>query len=404
MKLRHPRRTFTLLACIAASLCFASYSNAQTYFLGFGVAETGGSGVQITSITPGGPVTRLSSPYDAGFRSAQVGDTVVQVNGVATPDINAFNSAVARLSGTGGNCSISIRNQITGTVEQWNIEAQLAPGSANGTYSGNRPSPPPRPSWNPSPGDPQFGPRQFDPSQPVSPIDPIGQWPPSTQPPNQLDLGITGRMISSGFLITGVDPAGPASRARSQFGETGRLQINQVINTINGRSITSESEYQQALAGLQLTGGVANLGIVDVASGRMAVWTVNTVNSSIQQPVPPIQPVTDPRIHFLLCGAPASDIQASVAKSLEKLNGVINVQIASSLIGSRTELSGAGCSRPGILQALDNLQPGPEDAIFFYYVGHGAFDATGGHFCNFTQGDDLLRHEIQSRLAQKGVR
>lgn len=61
------------------------------------------------------------------------------------------------------------------------------------------------------------------------------------------------------------------------------------------------------------------------------------------------------------------------------------------------------CTPGNMLRALDNLRIQPEDAVFFYYSGHGARDPVQGDFLDMPRlgaRGQLLRSEIQSRMNQ----
>ena len=372
----------TFLCVIAAVLFFHSNAIAQQYVLGINVNETGGYGVQIASVDPGGPMTRMSSPYEASYHTAEPGDVIVAVNGMQTPTRPALSQALGTLGASNGQCNLSLRNIRTGQVEQWTVQAQLR------TTTLRPPTPWPQPQPQPQPQ------------------------------PAQFDLGISGRFISSGFLITNIAPGGPATRVQNQWGQSGYLEINDVINTINGYPIYSETDYRNALAGLASTGGRAELGIIDINTGQMQPWTITATGGGGFNPNPWPDPNPNPwpdpnpnpnpggigRIHLLICGAPDQDVASSVNASLGGLNGIIQQQISPNLIASNTVLRDSNCSAQSILQAVDQLNPGPNDSVFMYYIGHGAFDdRVGGHFFDFSD-YDLPRSEVQSRLRQKNAR
>ena len=59
-----------------------------------------------------------------------------------------------------------------------------------------------------------------------------------------------------------------------------------------------------------------------------------------------------------------------------------------------------------ILRAIDRCPAGPDDTIFFYWCGHGAFDE-GGHFLWMPENrgpQAMRRSEIRDALVRKGVR
>jgi len=55
-----------------------------------------------------------------------------------------------------------------------------------------------------------------------------------------------------------------------------------------------------------------------------------------------------------------------------------------------------------VLEALDQLQPGPNDTVFFYYTGHGGIDDRGSYFDMI--GGRLYRDEVFALMKSKGPR
>ena len=74
-------------------------------------------------------------------------------------------------------------------------------------------------------------------------------------------------------------------------------------------------------------------------------------------------------------------------------------------------LSGGQVTPANIEQAIDDLDVGPNDVLFCYYSGHGAYDASlpadddasGGHFFQLS-GGDLRRADLLGWLQDKGAR
>ena len=64
-----------------------------------------------------------------------------------------------------------------------------------------------------------------------------------------------------------------------------------------------------------------------------------------------------------------------------------------------------------VVQAIDNIRVSPSDAVFCYYLGHGAFDpqlatyddTSNGHYFQLSP-RDLRRHEVVARLKRKNAR
>lgn len=68
-----------------------------------------------------------------------------------------------------------------------------------------------------------------------------------------------------------------------------------------------------------------------------------------------------------------------------------------------TELEGTAATPQNVIQHIAALQPGPADTVLIYYAGHGAVDATHGHFLKMRYGR-LYRSTLQAALARHKVR
>jgi len=59
----------------------------------------------------------------------------------------------------------------------------------------------------------------------------------------------------------------------------------------------------------------------------------------------------------------------------------------------------------GILRSVENLTVAPNDAILFYYSGHGAFDTSGDkQFLALTRGGNLYRDTLLAKISEKKPR
>jgi hypothetical protein len=56
-----------------------------------------------------------------------------------------------------------------------------------------------------------------------------------------------------------------------------------------------------------------------------------------------------------------------------------------------------------VLQAIEGLRPAPEDTVLVYYAGHGAIEASRGHYLKMSAGR-LYRSEIQAAMKRHRVR
>jgi hypothetical protein len=66
-------------------------------------------------------------------------------------------------------------------------------------------------------------------------------------------------------------------------------------------------------------------------------------------------------------------------------------------------LEGPDAHPRAVLQAIEGLRPSPQDTVLVYYAGHGAFDASRGHYLKMS-GGRLYRSAVQAALRQHRVR
>lgn len=111
-----------------------------------------GQGIQITSVTPGGPATRLQSPSNPNFAAMENGDVIVSINGFPVLTAQQYEAAMASLAATGGRAKIGLLDVRTGSVSNWTTQADLI-GTPNPSPNPNPgPGPGPGPNPNPNPG------------------------------------------------------------------------------------------------------------------------------------------------------------------------------------------------------------------------------------------------------------
>lgn len=67
-------------------------------------------------------------------------------------------------------------------------------------------------------------------------------------------------------------------------------------------------------------------------------------------------------------------------------------------------LQGPSLTRAKVLEAVAGLKPGPADAVFFYYSGHGTFRPETGHTLELRRGrDPLARDDLRKALTAAGA-
>jgi hypothetical protein len=66
-------------------------------------------------------------------------------------------------------------------------------------------------------------------------------------------------------------------------------------------------------------------------------------------------------------------------------------------------LEGQDAQPRAVLQAIEGLRPSPDDTVLVYYAGHGAIEASLGHYLKMSAGR-LYRSEIQAAMKRHRVR
>ena len=347
---------------------FARPSGNQMYDLGFMGTPMPGFGIQVQSVQPNGPLTRMTSATNPamGVHTAEPGDIIVAINNVPVQTMQALQ---AQLAASGGRCTMTLRNVRSGIEELWSVVAT-----------------------------------EVGPAPPVPPA-------------VVYSLQIGGQELpGQGIRVQSVTPGGAATRMTDPLNPVGppmQMDPGDVISSINGMPTRTGAEYQAAMQSLAATGGRGQLTLLDVRTGQLRTFNFVAMAEPVANPVPdqrPPAPVLDPnsprKIHIVLAGQSGTTVDAfnkSVDKSLTDLQSMLgflgtdqnNQTGQPDFEGSRTVLSGANCTAQNIKQTLTALQAGPNDTIFFYYVGHGANDANGHYFqLASTGGFDLARREV----------
>lgn len=75
-------------------------------------------------------------------------------------------------------------------------------------------------------------------------------------------------------------------------------------------------------------------------------------------------------------GDDSKDIGADMSVNLERLSMWLRVNSPARLLNEQV-LTGENYARAPIMRAIDSLQVGSQDAVIFFYCGHGYYDQTG---------------------------
>ncbi|MEZ6093758.1 MAG: caspase family protein [Pirellulaceae bacterium] len=346
------------------------------------------SGIQIVSVTLGGPATGLKRVSDGALITLEAGDIITEVNGQATRTFPDYFKAMEVCKETGGRVELKVQDVRTGNVVDFVGQATLQCLATD------------------QPLDPAYAYRLRFRAEPASP---------------------------RGLKLTWVDELGPMSRLT--FPDNRSLQASaepgDIVVSIDGVNVNSEQDYRAAMERVATKCGQTNLEMINVRNGVLEPWIVKAALTKredlVPQPFPPIMPVQpDPvrpqpqpediagaerKIHIVLCGLTNDpSIGKMVGISIERLQRVISERIGENFIGTYKVITGADCNAQNILEQVRQLSMKPQDAVFCFYVGHGAHstffpmnDVSGGHFFQIPN-RDLSRKQLFDALAAHGVR
>lgn len=120
------------------------------------------------------------------------------------------------------------------------------------------------------------------------------------------------------------------------------------------------------------------------------------------------QSVAD-ELHVVMVGDTDDEtLGPSCANDLALLTKVLSEAFSNADSGfqnrwSLTQLSGDEASPAAVLKAIEAVDCGSDDGLFFFYSGHGGLDNTKGHFLAMNRGD-LLRSDLRRALLEKTAR
>ena len=137
---------------------------------------------------------------------------------------------------------------------------------------------------------------------------------------------------------------------------------------------------------------------------------IRTVKSREVNPPPPEEGVLKTtKIHLIL----AADISSTDAVGSVVASDTYNLRklIEDNVEGDRLNIIDLQDKRRGnqlvkddILREIRNLNVKPEDTIFFFYSGHGAFDSAQGQYFALASREQVLRSDVLAAMKSKKVR
>ncbi len=234
-----------------------------------------------------------------------------------------------------------------------------------------------------------------------------------TAPSKKYMLGIHVKPAAfGGIQITKLFKNSPLRSLTSTDGRTnGKTAVGDIIMAIDGVPQKSLKDYRKAMRAAVANKGWVRVSIFHQAKIKEMNWRVQALvvkpKSNDKQPTP----TSTRRAHIILCGlTDDKSIGPKVETNLQNMEQAIRDATAKLFIASLQIVKGAACSRAGIKKALAEIRVEPDDAVFFYYAGHGAYDPTrakddpsGGHFF-IMPNVDLMRKELWSWLSAHNAR
>lgn len=106
-------------------------------------------------------------------------------------------------------------------------------------------------------------------------------------------------------------------------------------------------------------------------------------------------------LHAILVGdTDASDITWSIRPQLDRLERTLEVGLPRGQV-TVTILTGRQVTADGITRRLRTLRINAnQDAVLFFYAGHGGFDSNRGHYLDLSNGRTLYRAELEEAMTQ----
>ena len=278
-----------LLISLLSLLVYSQDISAQQYRIGF-VPGDSPHGVKIQSITQGGPMTKLVSA-NGQVVFAEATDVIVSVNGIRTPNLQTFKSALANLGVTNGRASIGLLNHRNGVVEYYTLQAtEVKSENQESSKRGQKPG--------------------------ISGV-----------AVSYAGIGVTaapgGFSHIRGMVIQSATSNSPLQRMSDSAGNQIKVDRDDMVVRIDGRATPSGQALQNAY---QAAGQRFQVSLYDINTGQVkqffATKNANAGNT----------PQTG-RISVLIAGMIDEKIRSSVTVSTERMGAIVKDQIQSQNLG-----------------------------------------------------------------------
>lgn len=205
-------------------------------------------------------------------------------------------------------------------------------------------------------------------------------------------LGIESNLMPEGEVIVSIAAGSPAAAAGLQIGDRIAAVDGYPIGVVEGNTYSLASEIRHASRRCRLevvrNGGIGHL-FVDFGP----------------------KPILTQRVHALVIGLTDDPkIGRDMRLNLDGMQNVLRA-IPPQHRGAMLRIDGQDCQPANILRSIQMLNVQPNDALFVYYGGHGAFDPnriepndpSGAHFFSIP-GQDLMRRDLMRTMLSKQAR
>ena len=106
---------------------------------------------------------------------------------------------------------------------------------------------------------------------------------------------------------------------------------------------------------------------------NVAITSPKVINNTGNSPIPPVTTVLATKLHFVLV-ANTNDPRIGYSVQKDVINITSQIKDVATFLNlplNLVEISGAKFGKAGVETALNNLKPGTNDIVIFYYSGHG---------------------------------
>jgi len=209
---------------------------------------------------------------------------------------------------------------------------------------------------------------------------------------NTPKLGVNTQVGARGETILQITPGSAAEKAR--------LKVGDLITSVDGYRVgIMEGNVYSLASEIRHAGSECLLSVVrnGKAENFYAQFGPHARKTS--------------RVNVLLIGlTDDASIGAGIKANLESIAGLLE-DIPKENRGKLKIITGAECTAKVILEQVQALTVAPDEALFCYYAGHGAYnpkaadagDTSKGHFFQIP-GGDLTRMKLMTELRGKGGR